>query len=120
MGVQGVAHHTHLLLGWAWATLIALALGAAKADAVWRRRAAVPIHHRAGQTRPGLARHARESVFTMGLAAIRGWLDQTTRPSWRWWLPDISAPSWLEQWRHIQAQRFLASPLSAHEGGNRG
>ena len=107
--VQGVAHHRVLLLGLAWATLISLCLGAVAADARWRRHATTPLHLRPGQARPGLPRHARESIFTLGLDAIKGWLFQTIMPPWRWWLPDIATPSWLDQWYRLQAQRFLAA-----------
>jgi hypothetical protein len=110
--VQGVARHARLLLGMAWATLIALCLGAAEADARWRARADAPLRLRRGQARPGRPRHARESVFTLGLAALRGWLYQTRVLPWRWWLPDISAPSWHDQWHQVQAHRFLfAQPV---------
>jgi hypothetical protein len=110
--VQGVEHHRRLLLGMAWATLITLCLGVAEADARWRAQATAPVHRRGQQARPGRPRHARESVFTLGLAAVRGWLYQTRRRPWRWWLPEPAAPSWHDQGYQVQAHRFLfAQPV---------
>ena len=110
--VQGVAHHQRLLLGMAWATLITRCLGVAEADAQGTARATAPVRLRGQQQRPGRPRHARESVFTLGLAALRGWLYQTRLRPWRWWLPDSSAPSWADQWYQVQAHRFLfAQPV---------
>lgn len=107
--VQGVAHHPRLLRGLAWATLIAWCLGAAEADARWTRLATAPVPLRARPARPGLPRHARASIVTLGLDAIGGWLVQPIMRPWRGWLPDLAAPSWHDQWYRLQAQRFLAA-----------
>jgi DDE family transposase len=105
--VQGVTHQARLLLGMAWATLVALCLGVAEAQVQVARLAATPVRLRRRQERPGQPRHARESIFTLGLACIRGWLYQTMTRPWRGWLPALDAPSWHDQWHQGQAQRFI-------------
>ena len=62
-----MAHHARLLLGMAWASLVALCLGASEAQALLARLAATPVRLR--RCRP---RHARESGFTLGSACVRG------------------------------------------------
>ena len=64
--VQGLAHHAVLLVAMAWASLLALCLGVAEARAALRRLADRPI-----RGAPPQPRHARESIFTLGLGAIR-------------------------------------------------
>jgi hypothetical protein len=105
--VRGVAHHARLLLGMAWASLVALCLGVAEAQERLARLAATPVRLRRRQQRPGRPRHARESVFTLGLACLRGWLYQTARRPLRWVLPEVEAVSWQERWYQAQAHRFL-------------
>jgi hypothetical protein len=105
--VRGVAHHAVLLLALAWASLVALCLGAAEAQARLRRAAAAPIRLRRRQRRAGKPQHPRESVFTLGLACVRGWLYQTAARPFRWALPRLTAPSWEDQWHHAQAHRYI-------------
>ena len=99
--VQGLAHHTRLVLAMAWASLLMLVLGVAEAQ---RRLATVAHRPRRGPRRPGRPRHARASVFTLGLQQARRWLYGTAGGPLRWWLPALDAPSWRDQWHHAQAR----------------
>ena len=103
--VQGVAHHDRLLLAMAWASLVVLCIGV---EAAQHRLAAAQA--RIWRKRLRQIRHARESVFTLGLRALQRWLFGTERQAWCWWLPDLDAPSWERQWYHWQAMR-LVNPL---------
>lgn len=105
--VRGVAHHRVLLVALAWATLVALCLGAGEAAGQVRRLAQRPARWRAGRWRCAKPQPARESLFTLGLGQARHWLYGTTRRAWRWRLPDLDAPSWTAEWRLHQALRFI-------------
>jgi hypothetical protein len=70
--VQGVAHHAVLLLGMAWARLVMLCMGVEEAQ---QRLTAAQA--RLWQKRLRHIRHARESVFTLGLRAVQRWLFGT-------------------------------------------
>jgi hypothetical protein len=72
--VQGVAHQAVLLLGMAWASLVAVCAGLAAAE----ERLAQEAERRARGSR-GQVRPARESVFTLGVRAVRRWLYGTAR-----------------------------------------
>ena len=104
--VQGVAHHAVLLLGMAWASLVTLCLGVEEARV---RLAAVAARPVAGK-RQGRPRHARESVFTLGLQQLRAWLYRTWRRGLRWHLPELDSASWSDRWHQHQAQRLMLSP----------
>src|ERR671933_2584343 len=104
--VQGVAHHAVLLLGMAWASLVTLCLGVEEARARLATAAARPG---AGKRRRR-PRHARESVFTLGLHQLRAWLYRTWRRSLRWRLPEVDSVSWSDRWHQAQAQRLILSP----------
>jgi hypothetical protein len=103
--VVGGAHHERLLLAMAWASLVVLCIGVEEAQQrvaeakvrPWRKR----LRH---------IRHARESVFTLGLRALQRWLFGTERWAWRWWLPELDAPSWERQWYQWQSMRLLSFP----------
>jgi len=97
--VQGVGHHARLLLAMAWASLLMLSLGVAEA----RRRLAALAHC----PQRGRPRHARESVFTLGLQQVRRWLYGTARQRLPWGLPELDAPSWADRWGQAQAQQRL-------------
>ncbi len=103
--VQGLAHHERLLLAMAWATLVVLCIGVEEAQQRLAAAQARPWRKRLRQVR-----HARESVFTLGLRALQRWLFGTERHAWRWWLPALDAPSWERQWAHWQAMRLLQLP----------
>jgi hypothetical protein len=98
--VQGLAHHTRLVLAMAWASLLMLVLGVAEAQ---RRLATVAHRPRRGPRRPGRPRHARASLFTLGLQQARRWLYGSAGGPLRWWLPILDAPSWRDQWQLAQA-----------------
>ena len=105
--VQGVMHHAVLLLGMAWASLVTLCLGVEEARARLAAAAARPV--RMGP-RSGRPRHARESVFTLGLRQLRAWLYRTWQTPLRWRLPEVDAMSWYDRWHQAQAQRLMLSP----------
>jgi hypothetical protein len=100
--VQGVAHHTRLLVGMAWASLVALVAGVEAAQQQVARLA----HQHRRRARPTV-RHARASIFTLGLRALRHWLYQATRGALHWQLSDLDAPSWEQQWHQYQALRLI-------------
>jgi hypothetical protein len=104
--VQGVAHHAVLLLGMAWASLVTLCLGVEEARARLAAAAARPVDGK----RPGRPRHARESVFTLGLQQLRAWLYRTWRRALPWHLPEVDSVSWYDRWHQQQAQRLIFSP----------
>jgi hypothetical protein len=100
--VQGVAHHERLLLGLAWASLVTLVAGVEAAQQQVARLA----RQARRRARPQV-RHARESIFTLGLRALRTWLYQATRGALHWQLSELDAPSWEQQWHHYQASRLI-------------
>ena len=103
--VQGVDHHAVLLLGMAWASLVTLCLGVEEARARLAAAAARPVEGK----RPGRPRHARESVFTLGLGQLRAWLYRTWHRALRWYLPEVDSASWSDRWHEQQAQRLIFS-----------
>ena len=100
--VQGVLHHDHLLLGMAWASLIALCVGVQVAQARLAQVAGSPRRRALAQPR-----HARESVFTRGVRALRRWLYHRTRAPLPWHLPEVDAISWERRWHQCQALRLI-------------
>src|SRR5919202_69665 len=105
--VQGVDHHAVLLLGMAWASLVTLCLGVEAAQA---RLAEVAARPRGGPHGAGRPRHARESIFTLGLRQLRAWLYRTWQRALRWRLPEVDSASWSARWHQQQAQRLIFSP----------
>jgi hypothetical protein len=104
--VRGLAHHAVLLLAMAWASLLALCLGVPEARAALRRLADRPI-----RGAPPQPRHARESIFTLGLRALRERLYQRLRRRIRWHLPEIAAISWYDRWHQAQADRVFSQTV---------
>lgn len=105
--VQGLAHHAVLLLAMAWASLLALCLGVVEARACLGRLAARPRPGRAPHPRP-----ARESLFTLGLVAIRTCLyGRRKRRRVQWHLPEINALSWSERWYQAQSLWSLSQTV---------
>jgi hypothetical protein len=92
--VRDLAHQERLLLALAWASLVALCLGAAAAAAKLAARAARPPRRR--------PEHARESLFTLGLRRAAHWLAPPVPAPLPWHLPALLAPRWTDQWRHAQ------------------
>lgn len=105
--VQGVAHHERLLLGMAWASLIALCVGVRAAQERLAALAARPIRVVAGQPRPGKPQHARESLFTLGLRQVRRWLYHPWAGAFPWRLAAVATASWTDQWQFHQGYRFI-------------
>ncbi len=105
--VQGVAHHERLLLGMAWASLVALCLGVQEAKARLAALAERPIRVRAGRPCPGQPQHARDSLFTLGLRRVRQWLYQAWAGAFPWRLADLDTESWTAQWQFHQAYRLI-------------
>ena len=101
----GGAHHERLLLAMAWASLVVLCIGVEEAQQRVAEAKVRPWRKRLRQIR-----HARESVFTLGLRALQRWLFGTERWAWRWWLPELDAPSWERQWYQWQSMRLLSFP----------
>jgi Transposase DDE domain len=96
--VQGVAHHAVLLLGMAWASLVAVCAGLHAAEERLAREGARRARGCRGQPRP-----ARESVFTLGLRAVRRWLYRTARTALPWRVSGLDGPSWERRWHACQA-----------------
>jgi hypothetical protein len=67
--------------------------------------AARPVQAR----RIGRPRHARESVFTLGLHQLRAWLYRTWQRTLIWRLPEVDSASWYDRWHQQQAQRLIFS-----------
>jgi hypothetical protein len=100
--VQGVAHHAVLLLAMAWASLVAVCAGVQAAAEQQAREAT--RRRRGGRAKP---QHARTSVFTLGLRAVRCWLYGTARSALPWRVPDLDAASWEGQWHRCQANWLI-------------
>lgn len=110
--VRGLAHHAVLLVALAWATLLALCVGAGEATSRLHRLAGQPPRRHGECWRTAKPQPARESLFTLGVRYLRRWLYATPRRRWRWRLPDLAAPSWTDHWRAIQSYRFIfGSPV---------
>jgi len=109
--VRSLVHQERLLLGMAWASLIALCIGLEEAKnrlaGLDKRRVRV----RNGQNVVGKPRHPDQSVFTMGLRRTRDWLYQNTDRGVRWLLTELDAPSWGDTWRQHLSQRYLVHSL---------
>lgn len=97
--VRAVAHHTVLLLALAWASALVICIGAADAA---QQRAAL-AHRPSRRTRE----HARDSLATRGLAAIRRWLYHPGRYRLIWTLPNLHGPRWNEEWLGAQIHHAL-------------
>jgi hypothetical protein len=105
--VQGVAHHACLLVAMAWASLVTLCLGVPAADAQLTRLARRRPRRYRGRWRIGRPRHARTSLFTLGLQQVRQWLHRPATITLHWRLPALDAPSWNAQWSAAQARRYV-------------
>lgn len=92
--VRDLAHQERLLLAMAWASLVALCLGAREAAAKLAARAARPPRTR--------HEHARESLFTLGLRQARRWLYQHAPAPLPWHLPAPDEERWADHWRRAQ------------------
>ncbi len=88
------ARQERLLLALAWASLLALSLGAQQAAV-----AMAQLQTRRQHARP---RHPRQSLFGLGLDHLRARLFGTVRGPLTWGLPQLTAPSWCAQWLALQ------------------
>jgi hypothetical protein len=105
--VVGVEHHERLLVGMAWASLVTLVVGVEAAGEEVER-----LERRKRRKRLPQVRHARESIFTLGLRAVREWLYHATRCALRWQLSRLDAPSWERQWHQYQSIHLIfGSPV---------
>jgi hypothetical protein len=106
-GIQGVPHHTALVLAMAWATLVATCVGAAEATLRLARLRARPWHTRRAGWDGRVVEHARHSLLTMGLRLVRRWL-LSSAPPLPWHLDTPDARSWNDCWQQAQIARNLA------------
>jgi hypothetical protein len=99
-------HHGVLLLAMAWATLLALCLGAEAAETRLARVAQRPAKPPTAP-RPKRWEHARDSLFSLGRQEIQRRLLQRSTARITWHLPKLHAPRWTTEWETLQAQRYL-------------
>lgn len=97
--VRGLVQHQRLLLGMAWATLIAMCLGVEEADARQQRLAASRARAETEGRAAAKREHPRESLFTMGLRRAYYRLYGNAQGALRWLLPNVNAESWCSTWR---------------------
>jgi len=102
--VQGVVHHKRLLLGMAWASLVAVCAGLEEAAGQVAREERKRERGCRGKPQP-----ARLSVFTLGLRAVRRWLYGTARGALPWRLPELDGPSWERRWHQLQSWWLIFS-----------
>jgi hypothetical protein len=100
--VSTLAHQQVLLVAMAWATLLTLCLGSERAEQTLQEQASRPAR------RP---QHARFSLFTLGLQALRAFIHHPERWHLRWRLPALDAPSWNRQWLTLQRRQCLAQTV---------
>lgn len=104
--MSALDHHGVLLLAMAWATLLALCLGAEVAEARLTRAAQRPAKAPTAP-RPKRWEHARDSLFSLGRQEIQRRLLQRLDTHINWRLPKLHAPRWTAEWEALQAQRYL-------------
>ncbi len=109
--VQGVEHHERLLLAMAWASLVVLCLGYQEAKARTAALARRTIRVIKGKPTIGQPRHARESLFTMGLRRARHWLYQAKAEAIPWLLSELDSVTWYKHWYRQQALRIIAQSV---------
>jgi hypothetical protein len=100
--VQGVDHNKRLVLAMAWASLVVLCVGLEEAQARLAREEAKRAGGSRAQPTP-----ARESVFTLGVRAVRRWLYGTATRALPWRLEALDAPSWERSWHRGQANWLI-------------
>ena len=105
--VRDLAHQERLVLAMAWASLITLCLGDAQAQAQ-----VAAIQARPTPPRPGRwPQHARASLFTLGVQALRAWLYGCPQVPLRWRLTGLTGPSWTAQWQQLHRWQPFALPV---------
>ena len=100
-------HHAVLLLAMAWASLLTLLAGAAEAGRQLAALATRPARHHACKFAAALPRHARDSLFQLGLDALLHAPPALAPPLPLARLPDLTAPAWNTAWLAAQRHRFL-------------
>lgn len=105
--VRGLAHQERLLLAMAWASLLVLLLGLGRAGALLRDQDARAARRAAAGHPPAKPQPARESLFTLGLRAVRRSLYGHADPPLHWRLTHLDAPAWNDRWYQHQAFHFL-------------
>lgn len=88
--VREPTRQERLLLALAWATLLALSLGA--------QHAATMVAALTTRARPPAPSHPRDSLFTLGKDQLRARLYGAVRGPLPWTLPHLTAPSWCAEW----------------------
>jgi hypothetical protein len=106
--VKKIEHHKRLLLGMAWASLVALCVGAEEAKSRLTRLRNRKPRLRNGTMVVGKPKPADQSLFTMGLRRTREWLYHTAEGVIRWFLPHVATISWSKLRYNQQSQRLLA------------
>jgi len=97
--VRTVAYHACLLLAMAWASVVVLSIGVARARQRLAERQAAPRRVR--------AQHPRYSIFSIGLMHIDAWLAARTAMPLPLPLPELTAPTWDYQWVQLQRHQFI-------------
>lgn len=93
--VRDPVRQDRLLLALAWASLLALSLGAQQAAS-----AVAAFTARTGRwPKPS---HPRDSLFRLGLGCFRAWLYGTVRGRLSWHLPHLTHPTWCAEWLAVQ------------------
>ncbi len=100
--VATVAGQAVLLLALAWASLLAMLLGAAEAA----RRSARLGTPGPGQ-RPPRPQRPKQSVLRMGVDLVLRELVTAGGPPWPTHLPDVQAGAWNQQWYGLMARCFI-------------
>ncbi len=96
--VKDLTHWPVLLVGLAWATLVALCLGDQVADEALAR----PTRPR--RTPPWLA---KRSLFTLGCQRLQARLYGTLHEPVRWKLAEFEAPNWSQQVYNYHARAYV-------------
>lgn len=109
--VKGVEHHKRLLLAMAWASLVVLCLGYQEAKARMAALAKRPLRIIKGKPTIGQPRHARESLFTMGLRRSRHWLYHSQAEAIQWVVSQLDSVSWNKQWYGQHIARTIAKAV---------
>lgn len=95
--VRELVHQECLVLAMAWASLVSVCLGEAQAQT--RVQA---VQDRPTPPRPGRRpQHARDSLFTLGVQAVRAWLYGCPQVPLHWRLTGLTWPSWTAQWQAL-------------------
>lgn len=105
--VRDLAHQRVLLVALAWASLLALCLGQAAAQAERAAQVRRARQRRRAGKAPARPQHARASLFTMGCQLARRWLAGAVSPCLTWCLEEVSAHSWSAEWFQAQAHLFI-------------